>query len=259
MNIDQRFNQLKKEKRPGLIVYITAGCPDLEFTEEFATRLQNAGVDFIELGVPFSDPIADGPVIQQASQKALENRVNLESIFSISRKLKIKLSIPYMLMTYFNPVFRYGLRNFARDCCESGVSGVIIPDLPFEESTSLKVELEKYGVDQILFISSTTSMQRREKILKAARGFVYYIAVHGVTGMRDFLPEETYWDVEELRKDSKVPVAVGFGISNTQQVKRLKSCADGIIIGSYVMQEIMAGNHEMLLETLRNFHNILKV
>ncbi|MCM8815727.1 MAG: tryptophan synthase subunit alpha [Candidatus Omnitrophica bacterium] len=258
MTIQQRFDQLMKEKRSGLIAYITAGCPDLAFTQEFALRLQDAGVDFIEIGVPFSDPIADGPVLQQASQKALEGRTNLQSIFKLCGKLEKSLSIPYLLMTYFNPVFRYGLKDFARDCCENGVSGVIVPDLPFEESNDFRLELEKYGVEQILFISSTTSTQRRKKILEAAKGFIYYIAVCGVTGMREFLPEETYQDVANLRKVSKVPVAVGFGISNAEQVRRLKSCADAIIIGSFVMQEIMAGNYEMLLETIKNFRNILR-
>lgn len=258
MKIDERFELLKNENRNGLIIYLTAGCPDISFTENFIIQLEQIGVDFIEIGVPFSDPIADGPVIQKASQEALKNKVNLVSIFEMCKRLKKRISIPYLLMSYFNPVFRYGLENFAKDSNECGVSGVIIPDLPFEESLSFRTILDKYNVDQILFISSTTSLRRREMILKAARGFIYYIAVHGVTGIRDVLPDETYQDVANLRKKSKVPVAVGFGISNQQQVKRLKGCADGIIIGSYVMKEIMAGNHGFLLETLKNFLSILK-
>ncbi|MCM8758282.1 MAG: tryptophan synthase subunit alpha [Candidatus Omnitrophica bacterium] len=258
MKINERFELLKNENRNGLIIYLTAGCPDISFTENFIIQLEQTGVDFIEIGVPFSDPIADGPVIQKASQEALKNKVNLVSIFEMCKRLKRRISIPYLLMSYFNPVFRYGLENFAKDSNECGVSGVIIPDLPFEESLSFRTILDKYNVDQILFISSTTSLRRREMILKAARGFIYYIAVHGVTGIRDVLPDETYQDVANLRKKSKVPVAVGFGISNQQQVKRLKGCADGIIIGSYVMKEIMAGNHEFLLETLKNFLSILK-
>ena len=258
MNIREQFNHLKNQQRAGLIVYITCGYPDLKFTEDFAIELQEAGVDLIELGVPFSDPIADGPVIQQTSQKALEKRINLHSIFELCSKLKSKLHIPYLLMSYFNPVYRYGLENFAAACAENGVSGVIIPDLPFEESSILKVELEKFGIDQILFISSTTTAERRNKILKAARGFVYYIAVHGVTGIREFLPDEAYKDVKKIREESKTPVAVGFGVSNQEQVKRLKDCADGIIMGSYVMREIMAGNHETLLKTLKSFQSILK-
>ncbi|MCX7706335.1 MAG: tryptophan synthase subunit alpha [bacterium] len=258
MTVKERFEYLKQENRKALIVYLTAGCPDISFTENFALRLQESGVDLIEIGVPFSDPIADGPVIQQASQLALENKVNLESIFEMCHRLKSKISIPYLLMSYFNPVFRYGIENFAEKCNRCGVSGVIIPDLPFEESISFRTKLNQYGIDQILFISSTTSLQRRKKILKSAKGFIYYIAVHGVTGVRDVLPDETYRDVKKLREESKVPVAVGFGISNQQQVQRLRECADGIIIGSYVMKEIMAGNHELLLKTLKNFHDILK-
>lgn len=258
MTIAERFEYLKKENRPALIIYLTAGFPNLAFTEEFSLRLQDAGIDLIEIGVPFSDPIADGPVIQSASQKALENRVNLHSIFSLCSKLKEKLHIPYLLMSYFNPVFRYGLENFAKHCKENGVSGVIIPDLPFEESYPLRMEFAKYEIDQILFISSTTSSRRRKKILKSAKGFIYYIAVAGVTGIRDVLPDETYQDVTNLRKQSQTPIAVGFGVSNQQQIQRLKTCADGIIIGSYVMKEIMAGNYDNLVENLKDFHNILK-
>lgn len=258
MKIDERFKQLKKENRPALIVYITAGYPDISFTKDFALRLQDTGVDLIEIGVPFSDPIADGPVIQQASQKALENNVNLHSIFDMCCDMKEKLQIPYLLMSYYNPVFKYGLENFARDSAENGVSGVIIPDLPFEESSDLRSVLLRYSIDQILFVSSTTSLKRRQKILDAASGFVYYIAVFGVTGVRDSLPEQTYQDVALLKEMSKIPVAVGFGISNQQQVRRLRTCADGIIIGSFVMSQIMEKNYESLLETLREFHNILK-
>lgn len=258
MNISDRFKCLKKEDRTGLIVYITAGYPDISFTENFAIMLEQAGADFIEIGVPFSDPIADGPIIQQASQEALKNKINLVSIFDMCSRLRIKISIPYLLMSYFNPVFKYGLENFAKDCKECGVSGVLIPDLPFEESLILRSELDKYGIDHILFISSTTSAKRRKKILRYAKGFIYYIAVHGVTGIRDVLPDETYQDVAILRKESKVPVAVGFGISNQQQIGRLKGCVDGIIIGSYVMKEIITGNHEHVLKTIKGFQDILR-
>ncbi|MGB9641811.1 MAG: tryptophan synthase subunit alpha [Candidatus Ratteibacteria bacterium] len=258
MNIKQKFKLLVQENRVGLIIYVTAGYPDINFTEDFVQRLQDVGVDFIEIGVPFSDPVADGPIIQACSQKALENKVNLESIFNVCDRLKSRLSIPYLLMSYYNPVYQYGLEKFARDCAETNVSGVIVPDLPFEESRQLNTQLKKFSIDQILFISSTTSPERRKKILKVATGFIYYIAVHGVTGTRDFLPEETYQDVAQLREQATLPVAVGFGISNQQQILRLKRCADGIIIGSFVMKEIMDGNWLSLLETLKKFHYILK-
>jgi len=257
VNIKHKFKLLAQEKRAGLIIYITAGCPDINFTEEFVQKLQDIGVDLIEIGVPFSDPVADGPIIQASSQKALENRINLDSIFGLCDRLKSRLSIPYLLMTYYNPVYQYGLENFARDCAETGVAGVIVPDLPFEETAQLKTELKKFTIDQISFLSSTTSPERRNKILKNASGFIYYIAVHGVTGTRDFLPEETYQDVARLREQAPLPVAVGFGISNKQQILRLKNCADGIIIGSFVMKEIMAGNHVNLLNTLKEFRRIL--
>jgi len=258
VSIKQKFKLLAQEKRAGLIIYVTAGYPDINFTEDFVQRLQEVGVDFIEIGVPFSDPVADGPVIQACSQKALENKVNLESIFNLCDRLKSKLSIPYLLMSYYNPVYQYGLEKFARDCAETNVSGAIIPDLPFEESAQFRAQLKKFSIDQILFISSTTSSERRKKILKVATGFIYYIAVYGVTGTRDFLPEETYQDVARLRDQATIPVAVGFGISNRQQILRLKTCADGIIIGSFVMKEIMAGHYTYLLDTLKEFHRILK-
>ncbi len=258
MKISESFKNLKKQNKTGLIIYITAGCPDIAFTEEFAEKLQDVGVDMIELGVPFSDPIADGPVIQQASQKALENRTNLESILKLCQRLKQRMNIPYLLMSYYNPVYRYGLEKFAADCSVAGVAGLIVPDVPFEESQPLNDHLKKYDIDLILFISSTTSEKRRKKILKFGSGFIYYIAVHGVTGVRDTLPEYIYEDVSSLRRQSKIPIAVGFGISNQKQLYRLKGCADAVIIGSYVMKEIMSGNYAHLLETLNSFNEVLK-
>ncbi|HPP66730.1 MAG TPA: tryptophan synthase subunit alpha, partial [bacterium] len=213
MKISECFKHLKEQKRVGLIVYITAGYPDIVFTEKFAEKLQDAGVDMIEIGVPFSDPIADGPVIQQASQKALENHTNMKAIMGLCCRLKQKLHIPYLLMSYYNPIYKYGLKKFADDCNVANVSGVIVPDLPFEESQVLHKELEKYGIDLIVFISVTTSEKRRKKILRHGSGFIYYIAVCGVTGTRDALPGYIYKDLSSLQKQSKIPVAVGFGIS----------------------------------------------
>jgi len=258
MKIFESFKNLKEQRRKGLIIYITAGYPDITFTEEFAEKLQDVGVDMIELGVPFSDPIADGPVIQEASQKAIENNTNLVSIMDMCLRLKHKLHIPYLLMSYYNPIYTYGLEKFAEDCYSANVSGVIVPDIPLEESEPLGNELKKYGIDLILFISSTTSEKRRKKILKKGSGFIYYIAVAGVTGVRDTLPEDIYEDVLSLHKQSKIPIAVGFGISNQKQIYRLRECADAVIIGSYVMKGIMSGNQDHLLETIKNFHEILK-
>ncbi|MCL5674609.1 MAG: tryptophan synthase subunit alpha [Candidatus Omnitrophica bacterium] len=257
MRINDKFNELKKQGKKSLIVYLTAGFPDIMFTENFAVELEKTGVDMIEIGVPFSDPIADGPILQHTNQLSLEKGTNLKSIFSLCERLKARISIPYLLMSYYNPVYQFGIDNFAKECFQTGVSGIIIADLPFEESGPLKDSLKTYGIDLISFLTFTTSERRKEKILKKSSGFIYYISLAGVTGPREQLPERLMDDLKSLKEISHTPVAVGFGISYAAQVKEIKKYADGVIMGSFVMKEIIDNKIEELKKSLISFREEL--
>ncbi len=257
MKISEKFKELKEQGKKSLIVYITAGFPDMEFTERFAVELEKTGVDIIEIGVPFSDPIADGQILQYTSHVSLENGTSLRSIFSLCERLKTKISIPYILMGYYNPVYQFGIDRFAEECSRTGVSGIIIADLPFEESRPLKTALKKYGIELIPFLTFTTSEKRKEKILKKASGFIYYISLAGVTGPRENLPERLKSDLKKLKEISCIPVAVGFGISHLSQVREIKEHSDGIIMGSFVMKEIMDNKIDELKNILTSFREEL--
>jgi len=257
VKIQEKFSQLQECGKKALIVYLTAGLPDFDAMRELMKKLEDAGVDIFEIGVPFSDPIADGPILQNAAQIALKKGVTLERIFQFCGQEKENCGVPLLLMSYYNPVLHLGLSHFCLKCAETGVSGVIVPDLPLEESGRLAGLLKQSGIDLIQFISSTTSARRRKKIIQNASGFIYYISVAGVTGPRDTLSPELKHHVLELKKQTRIPVAVGFGISNETQVRQLAEFADGIIIGSYAMQEILEGNFAQLESAIRKFRKIL--
>jgi tryptophan synthase alpha chain len=189
------------------------------------------------LGVPFSDPLADGPTIQSASQRALQNGVNLKDIFSLTERLK-GIDAPLVLMTYFNPVFRYGIREFAEGCQRSGVDGVIIPDLPPEEAGPWIQEARRTGLDTIFLIAPTSPPGRIRLVSRCTRGFIYYVSITGVTGTRQKLPEELELAVKGIKEQSKKRVAVGFGVSTPEQAKAISLFADGVIVGSAIVKII---------------------
>jgi tryptophan synthase alpha chain len=235
--IDRTFELLKKRGQSALIPFIMAGDPDIKTTEALVFKMAEAGADIIELGVPFSDPLADGPTIQAASQRALQNGVNLKDIFSLTERLK-PIDIPLVLMTYFNPVFRYGIREFAEGCQRSGVDGVIIPDLPPEEAGPWIQEARRMGLDAIFLIAPTSPPGRIRLVSRCSRGFIYYVSITGVTGTREKLPEELELAVKAVKEQSKKRVAVGFGISTPEQAKRISLFADGVIVGSAIVKTI---------------------
>ena len=235
--IDLTFKRLQSKGQTALIPFIVAGDPDLEATEALVLKLAESGADLIELGVPFSDPLADGPTIQAASQRALQNGVNLKHIFSLTERLK-GIDIPLVLMTYFNPIFRYGLKDFAESCQRSGVDGVIIPDLPPEEAGPWIQEARRMGLDTIFLIAPTSPLGRIRLVNRCSRGFIYYVSITGITGTREKLPEELELAVKAVKEQSQKRVAVGFGISTPEQAKRISLFADGVIVGSAIVKRI---------------------
>jgi len=235
--IDHTFNVLKNKGQSALIPFITAGDPDIETTEALVLKMAEVGADIIELGVPFSDPLADGPTIQSASQRALQNGTNLKKILHLTERLK-GIASPLVLMAYFNPIFKYGLKKSAEACQKNGVDGVIIPDLPPEEAGPWIRESRRMGLDTIFLIAPTSPPSRIGLVSRCSRGFIYYVSVTGVTGAREKLPEELELAVKAVKEQSKKRVAVGFGISTPEQAKRISLFADGVIIGSAIVKMI---------------------
>ncbi len=256
--IEEKFKNLKKKGEKALIVYLTAGFPNFEKSIEIMEKMENCGVDFLEIGVPFSDPVADGPVIQFSSYKSLENGMNLKKIFKICKRLQNSLNIPYLLMSYYNPVYKFGLNRFVEVCENCGVSGVIIPDLPFEESHSIRRLLKEREIDFINFITPFTPKKRMKKILSESEGFIYLVSVAGTTGPREKLSSGLLSKIMELKKLSDIPVSVGFGISQEKHVETLRKVADGIIIGSFVIKKIIEENFKIMENKLKRFKEILK-
>jgi tryptophan synthase alpha chain len=236
--IEAKFKELRRKKQKALVAFITAGYPSLSLTEKLVREFARAGVDIMELGVPFSDPMADGPVIQEASRAALRRGVNLRRILKSVKNIRRHTDIPICLMTYYNPIFCFGEERFAKSAALCGVDGVIIPDLPPEEGSSLLKSARKYNLDLICFISPTTSAQRVKYIARISRGFVYYVSLTGVTGARKKLPAGLTRHIREVKRRTAKPVCVGFGISTPGQVKELSGVADGVIVGSAIVRKI---------------------
>lgn len=251
--IEEVFKKLKSQGHAALIPFLVAGDPDLETTCALLWEMSKAGADLIEIGVPYSDPLADGPIIQNASQRALRQGVNLPKIFKLTEKLK-GITTPLVLMSYFNPIFRYGLKAFAKDCRRHGIAGVIIPDLPPEEAEEWIEEARAIEVDTIFLTSPTSSRGRIEKIAKISRGFIYHVSLTGVTGARAKLSFRLSSTLKMIKKISQKPVAVGFGISTPQQARKVAQLADGVIVGSALVKIIgEEKNKKFLFAKIKNF------
>lgn len=252
--IDKKFIELKRKNKKAFIAYLTVGYPNISTTEKLIVELSKNGVDIFELGVPFSDPLADGPVIQESSAYALKQGVNLNNVFLLTKRLRNKISNPLLIMGYFNPVLQYGLENFAKNCSISGIDGIIIPDLPIEESRELKKALSKKNIYIINFIAPTTEPLRVKKIAKEAKGFIYYVSLTGVTGARKSLPKDVMAKVKSLKKTIKLPICVGFGVSNKEQFKYVSSFSDGVIMGSAIIKIIKENlGNKNLIDKVVNF------
>ena len=219
-------------------MYLTAGDPSLSVTKKLIFALEKAGVDILEIGVPFSDPTADGPVIQAASQRALKAGTTLKSVLELVKEVRKVSEIPIVLFGYFNPIFAYGVQKFAHAAREAGVDGVLVVDLPYEEAKELRIYTDAVGIDFISLIAPTTDGKRLNKIAAQASGFLYYISITGITGTIAPKNEKIKTEVKKICKLTKLPIAVGFGISTPQQAKEIARFADGIVIGSAVVRLI---------------------
>jgi tryptophan synthase alpha chain len=230
--IERKFRDLKQKKEKALIVYLTAGDPDMQTTCGLILALEETGVDVIEIGVPFSDPTADGPVIQAASQRSLHRGTTLSGILDMIESLRAVSEIPVVLFGYYNPIYSFGTELFAARAKQAGIDGILVVDLPPEESHELRQHTDPAGLDFISLIAPTTSDNRITRIASDATGFLYYISITGVTGTAQPLMESIRVDVERIRKISALPLVIGFGISTPAQAAEIASCADGVVIGS---------------------------
>ena len=242
--IADTFNKAAEAGRMTFMPFITAGDPSTQTTAAALKGLRDAGVDLIELGFPYSDPIADGPVIQASYTRALNAGVTVESILEMMDSLKDEGLPPTLAMVSFAIVFRYGTEAFARRASKAGFSGLIIPDLPADEAAEMSATAKSVGMDLVQLIAPTTTKQRTQQILDASSGFVYCVSVAGTTGVRTELPEELILQLVELRKSTQLPLAVGFGISSPEQVKSLENVADGVIVGSAIVRLIAEAKSE---------------
>ena len=238
MKLKNKFKQLKKENRKAFIAYIPFGFPKLSYTKDIILTLQDSAVDIIELGIPFSDPLADGPIIQQANLKALNAGANIEKLISMLSKIKKSLKVPIVIMTYYNPLFRFGLDKFFRKMSHLGVSGITIVDLPIEESRLYIKKAKKFNLETVFFITPTTLLARAKQIAKASQGFIYYISVTGITGPKELAYAPVISHVNKLKKITNTPICIGFGIHSKKQIKKLNSFSDGVIVGSSIIKFI---------------------
>lgn len=236
--ISRLFERLRAEKRPALIAYITAGDPSPACTPDLVAALERGGADLIELGVPFSDPIADGPVIQRASERALKAGTKLTSVLEIAARIRQRSEIPLLLFTYINPVLRYGLEALAKAAVQKGIDGCLLIDLSVEEAEPYIAVMRKGGLDTVFLAAPTSSERRMRLVAKYSTGFIYLVSRTGVTGERADVSSSVEPLVNAMRKATPLPLAVGFGISTADHVRAIGSVADGVVVGSAIERTI---------------------
>jgi tryptophan synthase alpha chain len=237
-----KINEAKRKKRKLLCVFLTLGYPSLAATERLILSSEKAGVDIIELGFPFSDPLADGPTIQYSSEQALKKHVAIKDAFLLVRRLRQKgVKIPIVFFGYFNPVFSYGGKEFARDAREAGLDGLIIPDLPPEEEPEFQKACRKAKLSFIQLVAPTTQDKRAKMLVGKSQGFIYYVSLRGVTGARKALPSDLKAHLAKLKRMTAKPVLAGFGISTPEQAQAISRMSDGVIVGSAVINHLKKG------------------
>ena len=233
--IDKKFQELRDQGASAFMPYVCAGDPNPELTSKLFLTLEEAGADLIELGVPFSDPIADGPTIQRASERALTHHISLQQILEIVSSLRKQTDIPIALMSYYNPIFRMGEAAFCKAAHDAGVDGVIVPDLPPEQARPLLEIASRYNLATIFLVAPTSPPERMQLIASVSTGFIYCVSVTGVTGARATLSDEVAPMITELRKHTDKPISVGFGISTPEQATQVAQLADGVIVASAII------------------------
>lgn len=260
-SVQQTFEKVRFQGRAALMPYFTIGYPDVETSLAIVEAIATAGADLIELGIPFSDPLADGATIQRSTQVALHNGVTLESCFAFVRQLRQRgVTIPLFLMSYYNPIFSLGEERFARLAAESAVQGVIIPDLPPEEAGGMRKFCDRVGLALVHLVAPTTPPQRMRFIAEHSRGFLYVVSVTGVTGARKNLPAELLAFLRQVRRMSELPIALGFGISSPQQAARYGRFVDGVIVGSALIERVTGAEQPILAaaEFVRQFRTAME-
>ncbi|PSN18974.1 tryptophan synthase subunit alpha [filamentous cyanobacterium CCP5] len=258
-SVSERFRDLKARGECALIPFITAGDPDLETTAEALRVLERSGADLIELGVPYSDPLADGPVIQAAATRALKRGVRLEHVLDVVRRVSPELSVPIVLFTYYNPILNRGIESYMAEIAAAGVSGLVVPDLPLEEVETLLAAAAEAGIEVTLLVAPTSPIERIQKIAAQCQGFVYLVSVTGVTGMRTSLQDRVSELLNMIKQGTDKPVGVGFGVSDPEQAQQLKAWgADAVIVGSAFVKRLDQSDRQAGLQALEEFCQSLK-
>lgn len=236
--INQKFQSLNKLKKKGFIAYITAGDPNLSAAEKIVYSLERSGVDIVELGIPFSDPMADGVVIQRASERSLKSGTTVKKVLNLVNRIRENSNMPIVLFTYLNPIFKYGLQKFSADANKAGIDGVLILDMPIEESEEARKLFKNNGISMIFLVAPTSTDKRIKKICKNSSGFIYYVSREGVTGTRKSVLSSVRPMVQKIKHNTKNPVAVGFGISRPAHVREVAKFADAVVVGSAIVEKI---------------------
>lgn len=256
--ISEMFAALKKQNKKALIPFITSGDPDIETTKRLVLAMEKAGANLVELGIPFSDPVAEGPIIQAADLRALSKGLRIDTIFDAVTEMRKQTGIPLVFMMYINCIYTYGKEKFFHRCSESGIDGVIVPDLPFEEKEEVAEDAARFNV-KVISLVAPTSHERVKMIAESAEGFLYCVSSRGVTGVRSSFDTdfEEYFGI--INKYAKVPTVLGFGISSPEQAKALQKYADGVIVGSAIVKRIGAAkNSDEAVETVSAFVSSLR-
>ncbi|PLX89464.1 MAG: tryptophan synthase subunit alpha [Desulfuromonas sp.] len=257
--IETVFHDLRQRNQAALIPFLTAGDPDLATTAELIRTLADAGADLIELGFPFSDPMADGPTIQASSERALQAGTTLDKVLQLVTEVRRDCQVPLVLMGYYNPLYRYGVEKFAADAAAAGVDGLLLVDLPPEEAQEVTVCLKQVGIAMITLLAPTTPPERMRRLGMEAEGYIYYVSMTGVTGTQQVEPEAIREAVEQLRGMTDIPVGVGFGITTPEDAAAVGRFADGVVVGSALVRIIEKyGTSNELLPQVRQFIESLK-
>ena len=258
-SVSEQFQLLRDRQQCALIPFLTAGDPDLETTAQALRMLDRAGADLIELGVPYSDPLADGPVIQAAATRALQRGTTLEDVLGVVKRVVPDINAPIILFTYYNPILNCGIEPFFQDISTAGVRGLVVPDLPLEETAALTDTAQKYGVEVTLLVAPTSPQDRIKAIAERSQGFIYLVSVTGVTGMRSEIQSRVKDLLSELREITPKPVAVGFGVSQPEQAAQLRSWGtDGVVVGSAFVKRLAQADPQSGLAAIEAFCSELK-